>query len=89
MKFRSISIEQETWGEHKGKYKCSINFEVNENVSVYAKADEIVTAELIKVLIPVFEKISNQKFDEVVEETETFLSKFKFKKKEQSDVAED
>ena len=85
MKFRSIKIERETWGEHKGEYECSITFDVNEDITVYAKADEIITAELIKVLIPVFEKISNQKFEEVVEETETFLSKFKFKKKEQSD----
>lgn len=85
MKFRNISIERETWGEHKGEYKCNITFEVNENVTVYAKADEIITAELIKVLIPVFEKVTNQKFEEVVEETETFLSKFKLKKKEQSD----
>ena len=43
-------------------------------------ADEIVTGELIKVLIPIFEKISNQKFEEVVEETESFLNKFNFRK---------
>lgn len=82
MKFKSISIDREGWGADKGKFKCRIQFEVNEDVNVYAKADEIVTAELVKVLIPVFEKITNQKFEEVIEETNTFLDKFKIRKKQ-------
>ena len=82
MKLKSIKIEQENFGENKGKYCCDISFEVSEGVRIYAEADEIVTAELIKVLIPVFEKITNQKFEEVVEETDGFLKKFNFCKKE-------
>lgn len=82
MKLRSITIEYERWGENKGKYKSNICFDVNEDVTVYANADEIVTAELVNVLIPIFEKITNQKFEDVKDETETFLSKFGFKKKE-------
>lgn len=82
MKFRSIVIEQERWGENKGKYNCKISFDINEDVSVYANANEIVTAELVKVLIPVFEKITNQKFEEVIEETETLLDKFKIRRKQ-------
>ena len=79
MKLKSITIEQKNWKQNKG-FDCQICFEANENVRVYADADEIVTAELIKVLIPIFEKISNQKFEEVVEETESFLNKFNFRK---------
>lgn len=82
MKLTSITIEYEKWGVDKGKYKSKICFDVNEDVTVYARADEIVTAELVNVLIPVFEKITNQKFEDVKGETETFLSKFGFKKKE-------
>ena len=82
MKLKSIEIEQETFGENKGKYSCDISFEASEGVRVYAEVDEVVTAELIKVLIPVFEKISNQKFEEVAEESEGFLKKFNFRKKE-------
>ena len=82
MKLTSITIDYEKWGENKGKYKSKICFDVNEDVTVYANADEIVTAELVNVLIPVFEKITNQKFEDVKDETETFLSKFGFKKKD-------
>lgn len=82
MKFRKIEIEYEKYGVEKGKYHCQICFDVNEDVSVYAKADEVVTVELINILIPIFEKITNQKFEDIKEETETFLSKFGFKKKE-------
>lgn len=82
MKLRSIDIDYDKWGDNKGKYKCKICFDVNEDVSVYADADEVVTAELINVLIPIFEKITNQKFEDVKVETETFLSKFGFKKKD-------
>ena len=82
MKLTSITIDYEKWGENKGKYQSKICFDVNEDVTVYAKADEIVTAELVNVLIPVFEKITNQKFEDIKGGTETFLSKFGFKKKE-------
>ena len=82
MKLRSIDIDYDKWGDNKGKYNCKICFDVNEDVSVYASADEVVTAELINVLIPIFEKITNQKFEDVKVETETFLSKFGFKKKD-------
>ena len=82
MKLTSITIDYEKWGENKGKYLSKICFDVNEDVTVYAKADEIVTAELVNVLIPVFKKITNQKFEYVKGETETFLSKFGFNKKE-------
>ena len=82
MKLRSLTIEHEKYGSEKGKYSCRICFDVNEDISVYANADEVVTAELINVLVPVFEKITNQKFEDVKCETETFLSKFGFKKKE-------
>lgn len=82
MKLKSIEIEKENFGEKRGKYSCNISFQTEEGVRIYADADEIVTAELIKVLIPVFEKISNQKYEEVVEETEDFLKKFSFRKKE-------
>lgn len=81
MKFRRIEIEYEKYGTEKGKYHCQICFDANEDVSVYAKADEFVTAELINVLIPVFEKITNQKFEDVKEETETFLSRFGYDKR--------
>lgn len=80
MKVRKIDIEYDKW--ESGKYSCRICFDVNEDVSVYADADELITAELINVLIPIFEKITNQKFEEVKVETETFLSKFGFKKKD-------
>lgn len=82
MKLTSITIEYEKWGENKGKYKSKICFDINEDVCVYAKVDEIVTAELVNVLIPVFEKITNKKFEDVKDDAETFLSKFEFKKKE-------
>lgn len=82
MKLTSITIEYEKWGTEKGKYKGKVSFDVDEDITVYAKTDEIVTAELVNVLIPVFEKITNQKFEDVKGETETFLSKFGFKKKE-------
>lgn len=82
MKLTSITIEYEKWGENKGKYSSKICFDVNEDVTVYAKADEIITAELVNVLIPVFEKITNQKFEDVKGDAATFLSKFGFKKKE-------
>ena len=82
MKLRSIKIELEKWGKDEGKYKSKICFDINEDISVYAGADEVATSELVNVLIPVFEKITNQKFQDVKDETETFLSKFGFKKKE-------
>lgn len=82
MKLKSIEIKQESFGERRGKYTCDISFQTKEGTRIYAEADEIVTAELIKVLIPVFEKISNQKYEEVVEETEDFLKKFNFRKTE-------
>ena len=78
MKLKSITIEQ-NYRKNNG-FDCQICFEANENIRIYADADEIVTAELIKVLIPIFEKISNQKFEEVVEETEGFLKNFNFRK---------
>ena len=81
MKLKSITIEQNCLKQNNG-FDCKICFEANENIRIYADADEIVTAELIKVLIPIFEKISNQKFEEVVEETEGFLKKFNFRKKD-------
>lgn len=81
MKIRNIEIEEETWGQNKGKYKSRISFSVNEDVTVYANVDAIVTTELIKVLIPVFEKLTNQKYEEVVEEADSFLNKFKIGKK--------
>lgn len=81
MKFRSIEIEHEQYGSEKGKYKCRICFNVNEDVTVYANADEVITAELIKVLIPVFEKITNQKFEDINTETETFLKKWNLRKR--------
>lgn len=81
MKFRRIEIEYEKYGTEKGKYHCQICFDVNEDISVYAKVNEVVTAELINVLIPVFEKITNKKFEDVKEETETFLSSFRYNKR--------
>lgn len=84
MKLKSITIEQKSWKQNNG-FDCQICFEANENIRIYADVDEIVTAELIKVLIPIFEKISNQKFEEVVEETEGFLKKFNFRKKDCQD----
>lgn len=81
MMLKSIEITRENFGEKKGKYTCNIAFTTKEGVRIYAEADEIVTAELIKVLIPVFEKISNQKYEEIVEETEDFLRKFNFRKR--------
>ena len=83
MKLTSITIDYEKWGKDKGKYKSKICFDVNEDVTVYANADEIVTAELVNVLIPIFEKITNQKFEDVKGETETFLSKFGLKKQKE------
>lgn len=80
MKLKSITIEENSFGKDKGKYTGNVLFTVGEGVRIYAEVDEIVTAELIKVLMPVFEKISNQKFEEVVEETEGFLNKFNFRK---------
>lgn len=82
MKIKSITIEEELFGKDKGKYTGDVVFTVGEGVRICAEVDEIVTAELIKVLIPVFEKITNQKFEEVVEETEDFLKNFNFRKGE-------
>ena len=80
MKLKSITIEKESFGKDKGKYVGEVVFTVVEGVRIYADVDAVVTAELIKVLIPVFEKITNQKFEEVVEETEDFLKNFNFRK---------
>lgn len=80
MKLKSITIEKESFGKDKDKYVSEVVFTVGEGVRIYADVDAVVTAELIKVLIPVFEKITNQKFEEVVEETEDFLKNFNFRK---------
>lgn len=80
MKLKSITIEKESFGKDNGKYVSEVVFTVGEGVRIYADVDAVVTAELIKVLIPVFEKITNQKFEEVVEETEDFLKNFNFRK---------
>lgn len=80
MKLKSITIEKESFGKDKGKYVGEVVFTVGEGVRIYADVDAVVTAELIKVLIPVFEKITNQKFEDVVEETEDFLKNFNFRK---------
>lgn len=79
--FRSIEISRETYGENEGKYKSRITFDVGEDITVFAKADAIITAQLVEVLTPVFEKVTNEKYEKIKDEAGSFLTKIGFRRK--------
>lgn len=68
MKFRGITIEQEYYGKDRGKFKGRIQFESDNNDSIYLNLDNEWSKKLVDVCLPLFVEATNERIEIIKEE---------------------
>ena len=68
MKFRGLKIEQETFGDNKGKFAGRIHFESNNKDGIYLNIDPEYAKKFIEVALPLFERATSEKIEIIREE---------------------
>ena len=68
MKFKGLEIEQELYGENKGKFAGRIYFESNNKDSIYLNIDPEYAEKFVEVALPLFERATSEKIEIIREE---------------------
>ena len=68
MKFKGLTIEQDTYGKDRGKFKGKIHFESDNQDSIYLRLDNEWSKKLVVVCLPLFVEATNERIEVIREE---------------------